>query len=303
MRPTIFLYGAGVAVCAFACAWADELVSPRLDAGAPGIDRPQAAPLQIASLQTVGPTPTAPVGPPAVPVSTSPAPDTLREIQASQAPPRQVMDWRTGLMFLSRSGQSTLQAIDRATEGLDDAVRMRPTAALVAGPPAEQLRPIQVGYARNWPAAVSVKAGRYDLEFSPHASVTMTGTSREAEAGGVIRLGRAANPDERRPLVRRGRDQATVGSSRWYLFASISGRAIGWRTVRQAGGSQRTWWSPFDNSSAFVSSSQAGVAWNVGQIQTSLAFVRRRSKTGGGPQVFPSNESIVAFTIRLRPKG
>ncbi len=76
-----------------------------------------------------------------------------------------------------------------------------------------------------------------------------------------------------------------------------------WRTVRQAGEGQRAWWSPFDNSSAFVSSSQAGVAWNVGQVQTSLSFVRRRSKTGGGPQLFPSNESIVAFTIRLKPRG
>ena len=213
------------------------------------------------------------------------------------------MDWHTGLMFLSRSGQSTLQAIDRASVGLDDAVRMRPTVPLVVGPPPEQARPIQVSDARNWPAVVSVKAGRYDLEFSPHASVTMTGTSREAEAGGVIRFGPSANPDQRRPLVRRSRDQATVGSSRWFLFASISGRAIGWRTVRQAGEGQRAWWSPFDNSSAFVSSSQAGVAWNVGQVQTSLSFVRRRSKTGGGPQLFPSNESIVAFTIRLKPRG
>ena len=40
MRPSIFIYGAGVAACAFAYAWADELVSPRANPGAPGIDRP-----------------------------------------------------------------------------------------------------------------------------------------------------------------------------------------------------------------------------------------------------------------------
>ena len=318
MRPVIFIYGAGVAACAFAYAWADELVWPRANPGAPGIDRP----IQTAAVEPQAGMPQSEAAPPEAQKSAAAASDAsvadsasatttpikisdplkILESAAAQAAPKAVMDWKSGVMILSRSGRSTLQAVDQVTVGLNDAVRTRMAAPLFSGPPSQQVRPIPVGYARDWPAALSLKAGRYDLELSPHASVRMTGLGREAEAGGVIRFGPATNPDQHRPLLRRGRDQSTVGSGRWFLFAAASGRAVSWRTLRQTIGGERPW-SPADNSSAFITSSQAGVAWNYGPIQTSFALVRRKTKTGAGLAVLPANESIVAFTISLRPQG
>ena len=321
MRPTILVYGAGLAACAFAYAWADDLVSPRAIPGEPGIDRPiqtaaaeralpqtapaQAEPAPSATQKTAAAASDTAVAD-AASATTTPLriPDPLKALQSAvgEAAPKAVMDWKSGAMILSRSGRSTLQAVDQISIGLNDAIRTRMAAPIFSGPPSQQVRPIPVGYARTWPAALSLKAGRYDLELSPHASVRMTGLGREAEAGGVLRFGPAANPDRRRPLLRQGRDQSTVGSGRWFLFAAASGRAVSWRTLRQTIGGERPW-TPSDNSSAFVTSSQAGVAWNYGPIQTSFAIVRRRTKTGAGLALLPSSDSIVTFSISLKPMG
>jgi len=164
-------------------------------------------------------------------------------------------------------------------------------------------RDYEVSVTRNWPAAVRVGAGPFDVDVSPHAGVGMSSYGGLAEAGATLRM-RPSRDDE---AVERLRDMgvgdgARFGDTgRWYLFMAASGRAVGLNMLRRDGGWDRAGWTT-DPSSALVGDAQLGFGWRKGAVQGSLGYVHREVK--GEHMVFgqeTKKDSLLALTLSIKP--
>jgi len=162
---------------------------------------------------------------------------------------------------------------------------------------------------RQWPSALTVTNGRYDVDFSPQAGLGWSGVGASAEAGGMVRLGAHLQDGVLRRL--HGLGVRTVDSSsfgdrgRWFLFVAASGQAVGFNLTRDSqGGLQRAGWSA-EGASALISDAQAGVGWRAGMVQASVGYVHRdirfESPTSsiGDPQTV--RDSMLAFSLSIRP--
>ena len=221
---------------------------------------------------------------------------------AMAAVPKAFVDVKTGAMILSRSGRDVFEHMTVAMSELQPQKPM--TTVETAAAPDQALDVKPVTYDRDWPEAVTLRAGGYEVEFSPHASLHVTQNLAEAEAGGMVRVWRAANGGGEMDLLGVS-SKPGAGSAqspqRWYLFLGASGRAIDWRAIRDTGGGAR-WAASSDASTVFLRTAQAGFAWKRGALQTAVAFVLRKA-TSGGPftDIYPGQESIVALRVSLRP--
>lgn len=157
-----------------------------------------------------------------------------------------------------------------------------------------------VSYTRGWPNLWAADAGKFDLDFTPHAGVGISNAGGEAEAGAVVRLRRKAEGWANSLGVRDGARFGEEG--RWYLFAAASGRAVG-LNVQRTNGDWGARGLSTDTSSALINDVQAGVGWRKGSVQASLAWMRRKVKAAHTLMGWDHRaDSMVAVTVSIKPR-
>ncbi len=158
-----------------------------------------------------------------------------------------------------------------------------------------------VSFSRDWPQALRLNAGAYDLGISPHAAFGLSADSRMAEAGATVQLGRDRSDRLGDLGVRDGKAFGQQG--RWYLFAAVSGKAVGLNMTRAGDGDwRRAGWST-DPTSKLVGDGQLGVGWRKGGMQAAFGYVHREIKVQNSPHGADNDvgDSMAAFTLSLRP--
>ena len=219
--------------------------------------------------------------------------------------------WRSGEVLLESPRAQEAGAIDSLRMTIGAVARLPAGLALGRNLESADLdaRTFDLSYTRGWPSALTLKAGAYDLDLSPHAGLGMSNAGGSAEAGAMVRFGSNLDTD----MVQRvasglgihAVDGARYGEQgRWYLFAAASGRAVGLNMTRdsQTGDLRRSGWS-IDPSAAIIGDSQAGLGWRKGAMQASLGYLHREIKSefgvrgsGGG------GDSMVAFSMSIHPR-
>jgi hypothetical protein len=217
-------------------------------------------------------------------------------------------------LAVSSSRELSVQEADGAV----DSVRMTlgglqraPGGVVLAGPSggllAADTQDIDVRYTRGWPAALTLSAGGYGVEVSPHAGFGLSSTGGSAEAGATVHFGAGAADKIAHGLGLHTVDpKSFAGKGRWYLFAAASGQTMGLNvTGNGQGGLQRSGWSS-ETSAAMISDAQAGLGWRKGAMLASVGYVHREIKGMNDPQFGPNNQtklsdSMVAFSLSFRP--
>lgn len=196
----------------------------------------------------------------------------------------------------------------RRVSGPVDSVRLRVGSVageagglLIPGRAEFAPRDYEVTMVRRWPGALRFEAGKLDVDLSPHAGVGVTSRGgSSAEAGATISFSQRA-ADRLKALG--VRDGAAFGDQgRWYIFASASGRAVGFNMLHREDGWNRAGWST-DPMSRLVGDTQVGVGWRKGPLQTSLGLVHREVKTSHLPYGIDPNSSdtMVGLSFSVRP--
>jgi hypothetical protein len=221
---------------------------------------------------------------------------------------RGVAEWRTDEIALGRVGHGA------ATDAVRLSVRAlkRAPLGLVLNPDFDSMgtdtEAYDVTYLRGWPSALTIRAGAYDLDISPHAGLGITNEGGSAEAGATVRLG-SSYADARARRVAESLGLSTVeGSSfgdqaRLYLYAAASGRALGLNVVRdrETGGLRGSGWS-IDPAAVLISDAQAGIGWRQGSVQASLGYLHRDIRNEFGVRGMKlDGDSIVALSFAIRP--
>lgn len=162
----------------------------------------------------------------------------------------------------------------------------------------------EVALTRDWPGAVRLSSGRYDLDLTPHAGLGVTSQGGSAEAGATLILGQKSREESlKAQLGQMGvQDGASLGDAgRWYIYAAASGRAVGLSMLREQGGWDRAWAQ--DSASTLISDAQLGVGWRKGAMQTSFGYMHRAVK---GEHMLMGQEakddSVVAFSLSIKPR-
>lgn len=219
--------------------------------------------------------------------------------------------WHSGEVLLDSPRAQEVGAIDSLRMTIGAVARLPAGLALGRNLDSADLdaRTFDLSYTRGWPSALTLKAGAYDLDVSPHAGLGMSNAGGSAEAGAMVRFGSNLDTD----MVQRvasglgihAVDGARYGDQgRWYLFAAASGRAVGLNMTRdsQTGDLRRSGWS-VDPSAAIIGDTQAGFGWRKGAVQASLGYLHREIKSefgvrgsGGG------GDSMVAFSMSIHPR-
>jgi len=232
---------------------------------------------------------------------------TLNSKPSGQGP----MVWRTEEVILGTPNGRTKGTIDSLRMTIGAMARLPAGLAMGRDLEAADLDPktFDLSYTRGWPSALTLKAGAYDLDVSPHAGLGMSNAGGSAEAGAMVRFGSNLNTE----FVQRfasglgihAVDGARYGDQgRWYLFAAASGRAVGLNMTRdsQTGDLRRSGWS-VDPSAAIIGDSQAGFGWRKGALQASLGYLHREVKNEFGVRgAGMGGDSMVAFSMSIHPR-
>ena len=180
----------------------------------------------------------------------------------------------------------------RYQAGANELVRLNPASSSY-----------EVLLTRDWPAALSLRGGRYAVDLTPHAGFGVSNRGNTAEAGATLTFGQKsdslANALE---LLGVHDGSALDAAGRWYVFAAASGRAMGLNMQKdEALGWGRSWST--DNASALVGDAQLGLGWRKGDMQTSLGLIHREVKGDHAlwGQEFKT-DSMVALSFSIKPK-
>ena len=156
----------------------------------------------------------------------------------------------------------------------------------------------EMTYTRGWPQVVT--AGKWDVNFIPHAGVGISNSGGQAEAGAMVRLTKSAEQLANRLGVRDGRKFGDQG--RWYMFGAVSERTVGLNLTRNDAGNWTRAGFSTDTQSSMISDIQAGVGWRKGSVQASLGWLRRKVK---GAQTLMGwdnrKDSVLALSISVKP--
>ena len=152
-------------------------------------------------------------------------------------------------------------------------------------------------FTRDWPEAVRLNAGAYDFGISPHATFGLASDGRSAEAGATVQLAKQKTDRLGDLGVRDGKSFGQTG--RWYLFAAVSGKAVGLNMTRAG---ESAGWST-DPTSKLVGDGQLGVGWRKGGMQAAFGYVHREIKIQNSPHGADNDigDSMAAFTLSIRP--
>ncbi len=179
--------------------------------------------------------------------------------------------------------------------------RTRPLALVRPDEDSFEDRDVDVTVTRGWPAAVSLGAGKYALDVTPHAGLGFGGAGGSAEAGATVRFGKKMGDQVVNSLgVEDGRQFGSRG--RWYVFAAASGQAVGMNMLRSGDGDWSGAGVTTDASSKLVGDGQAGVAWRKGPMQASFGYVHRKIRAKDQIMgMATQKDEMLAFSFSLRP--
>ena len=215
-------------------------------------------------------------------------------------PGKGLMRWNSGALQLS-NGETG--AIDSLRVSVGGALRTPGGAPINLDRAQFQADAYEISLVRDWPKALSFEGKAFDVALSPHAGVGVTNYGGSAEAGAQVKISR----DERaaRQLREMGiSDGAAFGNmGRWYLYAAVSGRAVGLNMLRgDGGGWDRGGWTT-DATSALMGDVQMGVGWRKGVLQSSFGLIHREVK--GQHMIWGQqtrDDTIAAFSLSIKPQ-
>jgi hypothetical protein len=162
-------------------------------------------------------------------------------------------------------------------------------------------------YTHEWPAALSWSAAGYDMDFSPHAGLGVSSAGGTAEAGAAVRLGADLGRNMAHKLgLHTVAAPSATDSGRWYLFAAVSGQAVGLNMAPGVIEAPRSVWLT-QSSPALMSDAQAGVGWRKGQMQASFGYVHREIRgealaAYGLTSNDTVSDSMVAISLSIHPR-
>lgn len=171
-------------------------------------------------------------------------------------------------------------------------------------PESLQPRGYDLRYTRGWPSALSLEAGKFGLDVSPHATVGLGEFGRSAEAGAMVRFGKNLQDSvTNRLYIREGSSFGT--QARWYVFAAASGRAVGMNMTSTDGDWRRAGMSQ-DHANALIGDTQAGVGWRKGPMTASVGYIRRDVKIRQGLEGLmgagDKADDLVAVAFSIKPQ-
>ena len=215
-------------------------------------------------------------------------------------PGKGLVRWNSGELLLSNGEAGPVDSLRVSVGG---ALRTPGGAPINLDRAQFQADAYEISLVRDWPKALSFDSGAFDVDLSPHAGVGMTNYGGSAEAGAQVKISR----DERaaRQLREMGiGDGAAFGNlSRWYLYAAVSGRAVGLNMMRSdAGGWNRAGWTT-DATSALMGDVQMGVGWRKGILQSSFGLIHREVK--GQHMIWGQqtrDDTLAAFSLSIKPQ-
>lgn len=213
---------------------------------------------------------------------------------------RGAVTWRSNA-FVVGEGDHAVDSVRVSVASVAEVGVSRPLALVRPGEASFDDRDVDVTVTRGWPAAVSLAAGKYALDVTPHAGVGFGGAGGSAEAGATVRFGKKMGNQVVNSLgVRDGRQFGDRG--RWYVFAAASGQAVGMNMLRSGEGDWSRAGLTTDNSSKLVGDGQAGVAWRSGPMQASFGYVHRKIKAKDQIMGMASQkDEMVAFSFTYKP--
>ena len=162
--------------------------------------------------------------------------DPVRLVPNAKVSGEGLMVWRTGEVLLDSSKGRSKGAVDSLRMTIGAVARLPAGLAMGRDLEAGELDPktFDLSYTRGWPSALTLKAGDYDLDVSPHAGLGMSNAGGSAEAGAMVRFGK--NLEESVTSRLNIREGSSFGAqARWYVFAAASGRAVGMNMLNSGG--------------------------------------------------------------------
>ena len=213
---------------------------------------------------------------------------------------RGAVTWRSNA-FVVGEGDHAVDSVRVSVASVAGVGASRPLALVRPDEDSFDDRDVDVTVTRGWPAAVSLAAGKYALDVTPHAGLGFGGAGGSAEAGATVRIGKKMGNQVVDSLgVRDGRQFGDRG--RWYVFAAASGQAVGMNMLRSGDGDWSRAGLTSDNSSKLVGDGQAGVAWRSGPMQASFGYVHRKIKAKDQIMGMASQkDEMVAFSFTYKP--
>lgn len=208
--------------------------------------------------------------------------------------------WRSNA-FVVGEGAHAVDSVRVSVASVAAQGQTRPLALVRPEQDSFEDRDVDVTVTRGWPAAVSVGAGKYALDVTPHAGLGFGGAGGSAEAGATVRFGKKMGDRVVDSLgVEDGRQFGQRG--RWYMFAAASGQAVGLNMLRSGDGDWSRAGVTTDASSKLVGDGQAGLAWRKGPMQASFGYVHRKIRAKDQIMgMATQKDEMVAFSFSLRP--
>jgi hypothetical protein len=203
--------------------------------------------------------------------------------------------------FVVGEGEHAVDSVRVSVASVAAASRTRPLSLVRPDEDSFEDRDVDVTLTRGWPAAVSMGAGKYALDVTPHAGLGFGGAGGSAEAGATVRFGKKVGDQVANSLgVQDGRQFGQRG--RWYVFAAASGQAVGMNMLRSGDGDWSGAGVSTDTSSKLVGDGQAGVAWRKGPMQASFGYVHRKIRAKDQIMgMATQKDEMLAFSFSLRP--
>jgi hypothetical protein len=147
---------------------------------------------------------------------------------------------------------------------------------------------------RNYELSVTTRAaGDVDVSFAQRGGVGFNdqGDIERESSATELRLGRGLGM----------RSEEYAREPRWYFFAASEDEALTWGpgSTRNAFGG--TGGGSFGlQDTVEIGDLQAGVTYQVGRVQTSLAYVEREISVTQGSRTFRQDESFAGLTVTMR---
>jgi len=209
--------------------------------------------------------------------------------------------WRSNA-FVVKQGEGTVDSVRVSVAGVARNAAFAPLRLVRPDSDIYEARDVDVTLTRGWPSAVKLEAGKFALDFTPHAGFGFGDAGGSAEAGATVRLGKSVEDRVSDSLGLRDGSEAFGGRGRWYLFAAASGRAVGLNMLRGQDGDWSRAGLTSDVNSKLIGDAQAGVAWRKGPMQASVGYIHREIKAKDIIMGLATQEdSMVALSFSLKP--
>lgn len=212
------------------------------------------------------------------------------------------VSWRSNAFVVGQTDGGAVDSVRVSVAAVARNAAIAPLSLVRPDAQAFDAENIDVTLTRGWPSAVKLEAGKYALDFSPHAGFGFGDAGGSAEAGATVRLGKNVEDRVSDSLGLRDGDEAFGQRGRWYVFAAASGRAVGLNMLRGQNGDWSRAGMSSDVNSKLIGDAQAGVAWRKGPMQASVGYIHREMKAKDVIMgMATQKDSMVALSFSLKP--